>query len=427
MQQPVKRTKKQKLLILLPVFLIGIAGLIFAGINLLKTTPDSPPKTETKSALNTHLPSPELPVKQKNKLEIYMEAARDSAKRQAEWEKDPNSKRFYDPAPPEVAKLGEHTHVGHAKARIDPSSSTDNMDPNEKKVNDRLQKLYTALDQSNTTTKQEKIPMVKSVSSLEAVSPTSPETERLEKLLQEARRPDTVSDPNLDRVEKVLDKVLEIQHPERTTAHPETTQSYPSPTVYSVTTNPTDSGAIEIPYNGPDESGPNGFFGLEQEQDTEAAPKTTTIQAVVPDDQVLQSGSTIKLRLMQDIFVGGHRIPANNFIYGTCAVTNQRLQIQLTSVVSNNEIFPIALKVYDLDGMEGIFVPGAVTRDVTKEGFSQGVSGMGLTSFSTSLGAQATAAGIETAKNLISKKVKAVIVTVRAGHRVLLQPASNGH
>jgi hypothetical protein len=80
-----------------------------------------------------------------------------------------------------------------------------------------------------------------------------------------------------------------------------------------------------------------------------------------------------------------------------------------------------------MDGLEGIFVPGAVTRDVTKEGISQGISGMGITSLDPSLGAQAAAAGIETAKSLLSKKVKAIIVTVRAGHRVLLQPAHAGH
>src|SRR5438046_1273684 len=99
MKQSIQRTRKQKLLILLPVFLIGIAGLIFAGINIMKKPPKIAPVSATKSAFNTQLPSPELPVRQKNKLESYMEAARDSAKKQAEWEKDPNSKRFYDPAP----------------------------------------------------------------------------------------------------------------------------------------------------------------------------------------------------------------------------------------------------------------------------------------------------------------------------------------
>src|SRR5206468_3805783 len=107
-----------------------------------------------------------------------------------------------------------------------------------------------------------------------------------------------------------------------------------------------------------------------------------------------------------------HRIPANNFIYGTCNVNNERLHVQLTSAVANNEIYPIALKVFDIDGLEGIFVPGAITRDVAKEGISQGIGGMGIGSLDPSLGAQAAAAGIQTAKSLLSRKVKAVVVTV---------------
>jgi hypothetical protein len=121
-----------------------------------------------------------------------------------------------------------------------------------------------------------------------------------------------------------------------------------------------------------------------------------------------------------------HRIPANNFIYGQCSVNTERLNVQLNSVVSNEQVYPIALRVFHLDGLEGIYVPGAITRDVTKEGVSQGISGMGITSLDPSLGAQAAAAGIETAKNLLSKKIKAVIVTVKASHRVLLESPRAG-
>ena len=87
-------------------------------------------------------------------------------------------------------------------------------------------------------------------------------------------------------------------------------------------------------------------------------------------------------------------------------MNSERLHVQLSSAVCNNEIYPISLKVYDLDGLEGIFVPGAITRDVTKEGISQGIGGMGITSLDPSLGAQAAAAGIETAKSSVEQKNK---------------------
>jgi conjugative transposon TraM protein len=427
-QQDDKRKKKQKLLIALPLFLILVAGLFFGGVSILKRkAPEAEPKMATKSAFNTKLPAPDLPAKEKNKFEIYMEAAKDSAKRKEEWEKDPNSKRFYDPGPTsQVKQPGKFRVTPSPKSRITPST-TEMIDPNEKKVNDRLQKLYAALNQSATGEKQGKQPMMNGAPGQGPFDQPNPQTAQLENLLQNARSSDTAVDPNLVRAEKVLDKVLDIQHPERVKERLQTGSVTTKPTEYTVTTSQPDTAQTEPVEQDIAAPGLNAFYGLEQEPDNDSTSNTTTIQAVVHETQTLQNGSTIKLRLLQDIFVGGHRIPANNFIYGQCSVNSERLNIQLTSAVCNDEIYPIALKVFDTDGLEGIYVPGAITRDVTKEGVSQGISGMGITSLDPSLGAQAASAGIETAKSLLSKKIKAVVVTVKAGHRVLLENPHSAH
>ena len=423
MAQPSVRTKKQKIMILLPVFLIGIAGLILVAVNIGKKKIPESAQPATKSAFNSKFPSPDLPVKEKNKLEIYMEAAKDSARKKEEWEKDPNSKRFYDPAPTASNQPVHYRPVIRSAVGAPPAVQRESGDSNVNKVNDRLQKLYAALNQSGTSQRQ-----FQSTTEGQASLPaTNPETARLEKLLEKSRIPDTTTDPNLVRVEKVLDKVLEIQHPERAKERLATDTTVGRSTVFSVTTTEKESTGAETSYGNEEEFGPNAFYGLEQEPETDTENHSSTIQAEVQENQTLQNGSTIKLRLLQDIFVAGHRIPANNFIYGTSTVNSERLHVQLTSVVCNEQIYPISLKVYDLDGLEGIFVPGAITRDVTKEGISQGIGGMGIASLDPSLGAQAAAAGIETAKNLLSKKIKAVVVTVRAGHRVLLENPHTGH
>jgi conjugative transposon TraM protein len=427
-QQDDKRKRKQKFLIALPLFLILIAGLFFGGLSILKKkAPEAEPKTATKSAFNTKLPAPDLPAKEKNKLEIYMEAEKDSAKRKDEWDKDPNSKRFYDPGPTTAIKQPGKFRVTSSPKSTVTGPATGMTDPNEKKVNDRLQKLYAALNQSASVEKQNKLPASDGGPAQGPIGQSSPQTAQLENLLQDARSSDTAADPNLVRAEKVLDKVLDIQHPERVKERLKTGSITTKPTEYTVTTSQPDLAQTEPVEQDIAAPGPNAFYGLEQEPDNDTASKATTIQAVVHETQSLQNGSTIKLRLLQDIYVGGHHIPANNFIYGQCSVNSERLHVQLTSAVCNDEIYPIALKVYDTDGLEGIYVPGAVTRDVTKEGVSQGISGMDITSLDASLGAQAASAGIETAKSLLSKKIKAVVVTVKAGHRVLLENPQLGH
>jgi hypothetical protein len=79
------------------------------------------------------------------------------------------------------------------------------------------------------------------------------------------------------------------------------------------------------------------------------------------------------------------------------------------------------MEVYDMDGLAGIYIPGAISRDVAKQSTDNALQSVALGSLDPSLGAQAASAGIETAKNLLSKKVKLVKVQVKAGYRILLK------
>jgi conjugative transposon TraM protein len=146
-----------------------------------------------------------------------------------------------------------------------------------------------------------------------------------------------------------------------------------------------------------------------------------TIQAVIHEDQTLVSGAVVKLRLVDGIYVKGKMIPKGSFVYGTCALNNERLDIKIASIRYLKNILPVALTVYDLDGLEGLYVPGSISRDAAKNGVSNAVSSMQLMTMDQSLGAQAAGAGIEAAKGLFGKKVKQIKVKVKAGYEVLLK------
>ena len=74
-----------------------------------------------------------------------------------------------------------------------------------------------------------------------------------------------------------------------------------------------------------------------------------------------------------------------------------------------------------MDGLAGIYIPGAISRDVAKQSADNSLQLMELTTLDPSLKAQAAAAGINTVKSMLSKKVKQVKVMVKAGYRVLLR------
>jgi hypothetical protein len=197
--------------------------------------------------------------------------------------------------------------------------------------------------------------------------------------------PDT--DPQLERLNGMLDKVIRIQHPSEPVAG--------SPP-------PTNNNASEVL---PADSGSN------------------SISAIVPQKQVLATGATISLRLEDDIRVNKLLIPRGQMVYGLVSINNDRMLIHISSIRNDKNIYTSDLQVYDMDGLPGIHIPGRISRDVTKQSADQGLSGLSLMSYDPSLGAQAANAGIQTAKSLFSRKVRQVRVTVRAGYQLLLRNA----
>ncbi|NNU33681.1 conjugative transposon protein TraM [Mucilaginibacter sp. S1162] len=133
----------------------------------------------------------------------------------------------------------------------------------------------------------------------------------------------------------------------------------------------------------------------------------------------------IKLRLLDGVYINGKLIPKGSFVYGTCALNNERLEIKIASIRYLNNILPVSLSVYDLDGMEGLYVPGSIGRDAAKNGVGDAVQSMQLLSMDQSVGAQAASAGVEAAKGLFNHKVKQIKVKVKAGYQVLLKDSND--
>jgi uncharacterized protein YwlG (UPF0340 family) len=80
--------------------------------------------------------------------------------------------------------------------------------------------------------------------------------------------------------------------------------------------------------------------------------------------------------------------------------------------------------VYDQDGIEGIYIPGALSRDVGKQSSDRMIQSVNVPIIDQSVGAQAASAGIEVAKTFLGRKAKLIQVSVKAGYRVLLKDAN---
>ncbi|WP_324680133.1 conjugative transposon protein TraM [Hymenobacter sp. GOD-10R] len=163
----------------------------------------------------------------------------------------------------------------------------------------------------------------------------------------------------------------------------------------------------------------NSFHGLGGTSHSTAA--VNAVPAVVHSDQVVVQGQTVKLRLLADVQLEGRVIPANTFVYGVCGLSGQRLTITINSIQYDNSIVPVSLSAYDLDGGEGLNIPGSVDRDAAKQSMANGASSADLLTMSPSLGAQAAGIAIQTGKAIAGNKIKLVKINLKANYKLLLQ------
>ena len=126
------------------------------------------------------------------------------------------------------------------------------------------------------------------------------------------------------------------------------------------------------------------------------------------------------MRLLNDVYINGKLISKDQFVYGTAAISGERLTIAINSIRDDNSLFPVSLSAYDLDGVEGLYIPGAITRDAAKQSSDQAIQSLQFMTMDQSLSAQAASAGMQAAKGLFSKKVKLIKVKVKAGYKILL-------
>lgn len=267
----------------------------------------------------------------------------------------------------------------------------------------------------------------------------SPEMAQLQTMMAEFEKAksQTEQDPELHQMSGMLDKILDIQHPERVSerladkkaANPRQNLEV-APTIPRKTVDDMLGGALTqdtgtrttIPVS--TSAANDGFYELGQ-TDTGPQGVSASIAAVVDGTQVLVSGSTIKVRILQDIYVQGQRIPKGSNIYGACSLTGERMLVEFNTLRMGQQIFPVALTAYSLDGLPGIRAEGSINRDAAKKGTSDALQGVGLTTLDPSLGAQAASAGIETATKLLSRRVKLVQVTAKSDYPILLRDNSN--
>ena len=146
--------------------------------------------------------------------------------------------------------------------------------------------------------------------------------------------------------------------------------------------------------------------------------RTTTIK----DDEMLQ------LRLMESVRIANVLIPKNSLLTARSKLSGNRMMLFVSSIEVGENIYPVKLTAYDMDGQEGVFIPGSEEMDAIKEigadvGGSIGTSFTFSSSAKDQIIADAAKGLMQGTSNYIVKKIRTIKVTFKGGHRLMLMPS----
>ena len=97
-------------------------------------------------------------------------------------------------------------------------------------------------------------------------------------------------------------------------------------------------------------------------------PSKLPIQAILDEEIKVQDGSRVRIRLMDAIEVDDYLVEKGTYLFGTVqSFSDQRVNIQVTSLLIDEKILPVELTVHDNDGMPGLYVPNSNFREFSRD------------------------------------------------------------
>lgn len=161
---------------------------------------------------------------------------------------------------------------------------------------------------------------------------------------------------------------------------------------------------------------------------SEAVAKNT-IRAIIDETKTIKLGDEVKMRLMENIQIGTVIVPKGTTIVAKSNLTNNRLQLKVTSLEYQERIIGVDLSAFDLNGQEGLYVPlstEAIGLKALGEGLAETATGgisiqqsgkdQILTNISNGL--------IRSGGNYLRSKAGEMKIKIKAGYQLYLYDKS---
>ena len=151
----------------------------------------------------------------------------------------------------------------------------------------------------------------------------------------------------------------------------------------------------------------------------------TLFKACIHGDQTVVTGSTVRMRMLEDVVVCGMKIPANTLFYGVATLGANRLEVVVNNLKVGNTISPVSFVIFDNDAMEGLNLPNNMKAQAAKrmqQGLVQNID-MPLASIGTMTSEITSAVNATTqiAKQILNMKLSQVKVHLKSNYQMYIQ------
>lgn len=336
--------RQRKFLLVLPLLVLPFMTLMFWSLGGGKVENiDAQPLTN--KGFNMELPDAYLKDdKPLDKMSYYDKAASDSAKLQELMKNDPNYRKHTSLNNDIDGIQGDDISVSGNYARsgalmTSPYGSGISQDSNEVKVYRKLAELDEVMNSAANPAMVQKNDTSHNRS--ENTQVNSGDIDRLEQMMLSMNQTEG-EDPELQQLNGMLEKILDIQHPDRVQEEIRQTSETRKGQVFAVSAtgketpvslldNTTDN-RVGINSTSINQSQQNGFYSLDESVLSDGT--QNAIQAVIHETQTLVAGSTVKLRLVNDVYINGILIPKDNFLFGEATLNLNDWKLKLAAYVT---------------------------------------------------------------------------------------------
>lgn len=154
-----------------------------------------------------------------------------------------------------------------------------------------------------------------------------------------------------------------------------------------------------------------------------------TLKVVVDKSVTVKNGEFVNLRLIERSRIGNTILPANTVVVARGNIQGNRMKLVVSSIEYKDKIFSTNLTAFDLDGQEGVFIPGSDELNAVQEiGANMvGTVAEGGSNFTVNQQSAKDQIAVEGTKGLmrgisrlLQKKIQQVKIHLKSNHKLYL-------